>query len=293
MIIEIDEKSGFCFGVVGAISKAEESLAGGEPVYTLGDIVHNRMEMERLEELGLHRATQNELDRLNGCSVLIRAHGAPPALFAKARAAGVRLIDATCPVVARLQKLAREAWDIMEPRGGQVVILGKKGHAEVVGLTGQIDDKAIVIESVDDLHNDVDPGKPIYMISQTTKSPELFDQVSRAIYDMVPGGRDNGDVIIKDTICRQVSSRYEHLKEFASRFDAVLFVSGAESSNGNALYRICRSVNAHTYKIESPDAIEPQWLDGASSIGICGATSTPKWLMERVAGVVQEMTGQR
>ncbi|MDE7356595.1 MAG: 4-hydroxy-3-methylbut-2-enyl diphosphate reductase [Rikenellaceae bacterium] len=293
MVIEIDERSGFCFGVVGAISKAEESLAGGNQVYTLGDIVHNRMEMERLEELGLRRATQDRLDALRGCSVLIRAHGAPPALFAKAQAAGVRLIDATCPVVARLQKLVREAWSIMEPLGGQVVILGKKGHAEVVGLTGQIDDKAIVIESTDDLYNDVDPCRPIYMISQTTKSPELFDRVSSAIYDMVPGGRDNAGVIIKDTICRQVSSRYEHLKEFAARFDAVLFVSGAESSNGNALYHVCLSVNTRTYKIESPEAIEPQWLAGMSSVGICGATSTPKWLMERVADTVRKMAEKR
>ncbi len=289
MIVTIDDKSGFCFGVVSAIRKAEEGLSAGEPVYTLGDIVHNKMEMRRLEKCGLRRASEDDLASLSGSRVLIRAHGAPPRLFHRAREAGVDLIDATCPVVAKLQEQVRRAYAIMEPKGGQVVILGKKGHAEVVGLSGQIDDKAVVIESVEDLVRDVDPSRPIYMISQTTKSPELFDRVSEVIYAMVPGGRSNGDVIIKDTICRQVSGRYDHLREFAGRFDAVLFVSGSESSNGKALYEMCRSVNEATYKIESADDVRPSWLEGVGSVGICGATSTPKWLMEQVAGYVRDI----
>lgn len=293
MEIVIDDRSGFCFGVVSAIRKAEEGLSAGEPVYTLGDIVHNKMEMQRLERCGLRRASEDELDALAGSRVLIRAHGAPPRLFSRAKESGVELIDATCPVVAKLQELVRHAYDVMEPKGGQVVILGKKGHAEVVGLSGQIDDKAIVIETVEDLIRDVDPSRPIYMISQTTKSPELFARVSDAIYDMVPGGRSNGDVIIKDTICRQVSGRYDHLKEFAGRFDAVLFVSGAESSNGKALYEMCRSVNEATYKIESAEDVDPSWLEGVESVGICGATSTPKWLMEQVAGYVRDIASDR
>ena len=171
MEIVIDDRSGFCFGVVSAIRKAEEGLSAGEPVYTLGDIVHNKMEMQRLERCGLRRASEDELDALAGSRVLIRAHGAPPRLFSRAKESGVELIDATCPVVAKLQELVRHAYDVMEPKGGQVVILGKKGHAEVVGLSGQIDDKAIVIETAEDLIRDVDPSRPIYMISQTTKSP--------------------------------------------------------------------------------------------------------------------------
>lgn len=291
MRIEIDDKSGFCFGVVGAIDKAEEALAEGGTVYTLGDIVHNRMEMKRLESLGLKNATEDMLDTLGGCRVLIRAHGAPPALFEKAGKSGVTLIDATCPVVAKLQERVREAYRLMEPRGGQVVILGKKGHAEVVGLTGQIDDKAVVIESMEDLMTDVDMTRPIYLISQTTKSPELFRQVADKIREI--RGENDPDVVIKDTICRQVSGRYDHLRDFASRFDVVLFVSGAESSNGKALYNVCLSVNASTHKIEAPEQIEASWLDGAQSVGICGATSTPKWLMERVAERVAEIANVR
>lgn len=291
MRIEIDDKSGFCFGVVGAIDKAEEALAEGGTVYTLGDIVHNRMEMKRLESLGLKNATEDMLDTLGGCRVLIRAHGAPPALFEKAGKSGVTLIDATCPVVAKLQERVREAYRLMEPRGGQVVILGKKGHAEVVGLTGQIDDKAVVIESMEDLMTDVDMTRPIYLISQTTKSPELFRQVADKIREI--RGENDPDVVIKDTICRQVSGRYDHLRDFASRFDVVLFVSGAESSNGKALYNVCLSVNASTHKIEAPEQIEASWLDGVQSVGICGATSTPKWLMERVAERVAEIANVR
>lgn len=291
MRIEIDDKSGFCFGVVGAIDKAEEALAEGGTVYTLGDIVHNRMEMKRLESLGLKNATEDMLDTLGGCRVLIRAHGAPPALFEKAGKSGVTLIDATCPVVAKLQERVREAYRLMEPRGGQVVILGKKGHAEVVGLTGQIDDKAVVIESMEDLMTDVDMTRPIYLISQTTKSPELFRQVADKIREI--RGENDPDVVIKDTICRQVSGRYDHLRDFASRFDVVLFVSGAESSNGKALYNVCLSVNASTHKIEAPEQIEASWLDGAQSVGICGATSTPKWLMEQVAERVAEIANVR
>ncbi len=287
MKIEIDDKSGFCFGVVTAIARAEESIAGGREVFSLGDIVHNRVEMQRLEGLGLRTVRHGELPSLHGSTLLIRAHGEPPATYALAEANGLKVIDATCPVVARLQKLVVKAHEQMAPVGGQVVILGKRGHAEVVGLTGQVGGDALVVESVADLET-VDFSRPVYLLSQTTQSLALFGEVKRTILERAA---DPSAVTVNDTICRQVANREPHLREFAARYDAVLFVAGRKSSNGRVLFEVCRKANPRSYNIEDESELEPEWFAGAASVGICGATSTPGWLMRRVAGAVERLCG--
>jgi len=280
--IEIDDKSGFCFGVVRAITEAEKALAEGGTVYSLGDIVHNRIEVQRLERLGLRTVTHDEMPRLAGCRLFIRAHGEPPTTYARARELGIDLIDATCPVVARLQTRVVRAHELMRPVGGQVVILGKRGHAEVVGLTGQVDAPTIVIEGPQDL-DAIDFARPVYFLSQTTQSIALFEQLCD---EMRRRAADPAQVRIEDTICRQVANREEHLEAFARRFDVVIFVCGRKSSNGKVLFEVCRRANAATYNIEEAAELEPQWFAGAASVGICGATSTPKWLMQQVADAV-------
>lgn len=282
MRIEIDDKSGFCFGVVRAITEAEKALAEGGTVYSLGDIVHNRIEVQRLERLGLQTVTHDEMSRLAGCRLFIRAHGEPPTTYARARELGIDLIDATCPVVARLQTRVVRAHELMRPIGGQVVILGKRGHAEVVGLTGQVDAPTIVIEGPQDL-DAIDFARPVYFLSQTTQSIALFE---RLCDEMRRRAADPAQVRIEDTICRQVANREEHLAAFARRFDVVIFVCGRKSSNGKVLFEVCRRANAATYNIEEAAELEPQWFAGAASVGICGATSTPKWLMQQVADAV-------
>lgn len=282
MHVEIDDKSGFCFGVVRAIGEAERLLSSGGEVYSLGDIVHNRIEVQRLERLGLQTVTHDEMPRLAGCRLFIRAHGEPPTTYARARELGIDLIDATCPVVARLQTRVVRAHELMRPIGGQVVILGKRGHAEVVGLTGQVDAPTIVIEGPQDL-DAIDFARPVYFLSQTTQSIALFE---RLCDEMRRRAADPAQVRIEDTICRQVANREEHLEAFARRFDVVIFVCGRKSSNGKVLFEVCRRANAATYNIEEAAELEPQWFAGAASVGICGATSTPKWLMQQVADAV-------
>lgn len=282
MRIEIDDKSGFCFGVVRAITEAEKALAEGGTVYSLGDIVHNRIEVQRLERLGLQTVTHDEMPRLSGCRLFIRAHGEPPTTYTRARELGIDLIDATCPVVARLQTRVVRAHELMRPIDGQVVILGKRGHAEVVGLTGQVDAPTIVIEGPQDL-DAIDFARPVYFLSQTTQSIALFEQLCD---EMRRRAADPAQVRIEDTICRQVANREEHLEAFARRFDVVIFVCGRKSSNGKVLFEVCRRANAATYNIEEAAELEPQWFAGAASVGICGATSTPKWLMQQVADAV-------
>ena len=277
--IEIDDKSGFCFGVVRAISEAEKALAGGETVYSLGDIVHNRIEVQRLEKLGLSTVTHADMPRLTGRRLFIRAHGEPPTTYARAAELGIEVIDATCPVVARLQARVVKAHERMRPAGGQVVILGKRGHAEVVGLTGQVPDRTIVVEGEEDL-SQIDFTRPVYFLSQTTQSIALFEALGA---EMRRRAANPADVHIDDTICRQVSSREQHLQEFARRFDAVVFVCGRKSSNGRVLFEVCRTANPRTCNIEEAAEIDPAWFEGAESVGICGATSTPKWLMQEVA----------
>lgn len=285
MRIEIDERSGCCFGVVRAISEAEKALGEGGTVYSLGDIVHNRVEVQRLEALGLRTVTHDEMPRLAGCRLFIRAHGEPPTTYAAAQRLGITLIDATCPVVARLQRRVKEAHAAMRAVGGQVVILGKRGHAEVVGLTGQVAEPTIVIEGAEDLAQ-IDFTRPIHFLSQTTQSVALFGQLGA---EMKRRAADPAQVRLDDTICRQVSGREEHLAQFAARFDAVLFVCGRKSSNGKVLFEVCRRANPRTYNIEEAAEIDPAWLEGAASVGICGATSTPRWLMQRVAEAVEAL----
>ena len=287
MRIEIDDKSGFCFGVVRAITQAEEALGEGGTVYSLGDIVHNRIEVQRLEQLGLKTVTHAEMADIAGGRLLIRAHGEPPTTYARARKLGIRVIDATCPVVARLQRRVMQAHEAMKPIGGQVVILGKRGHAEVVGLTGQVEEPTIVIEGPDDLRL-IDFERPIHFLSQTTQSIALFEELGA---EMKRRAKNPDTVRIDDTICRQVANREEHLTDFARRFDVVIFVCGRKSSNGKVLSEVCRSANARTHVVEEPAEIDPSWFDGRQSVGICGATSTPKWLMQQVARKVAEITG--
>lgn len=285
MQIKIDDNSGFCFGVVRAITEAEKALERGGTVYSLGDIVHNRVEVQRLEARGLRTITHADMDRLAGARLLIRAHGEPPTTYAKARALEIELIDATCPVVARLQQRVVEAYEKMAPIGGQVVILGKRGHAEVVGLTGQVEDRALVIENEADLKQ-IDFTRPIYLLSQTTQSIALFNRLGE---EMLRRAEHPEQVTIVDTICRQVSGREQHLTEFAARFDVVIFVCGRKSSNGKVLYEVCRKANPRTYNIEEAKELDSAWFEGVHSVGICGATSTPKWLMEEVAEAVDTL----
>ncbi len=282
MKIEIDEKSGFCFGVVNAIRKAEEALREDEEVYCIGDIVHNRVEVSRLRSLGLITVRHEELPALRGKTVLIRAHGEPPATYALLRSNGTKLIDATCPVVSALQQRVKTAYESIRESGGQVAILGKKGHAEVVGLTGQVKEQAIVIEKKEDLDL-LDFSRPICLLSQTTQSLDLFRQIKEEIRSRA---KTVQDITIHDTICRQVSNREPHLREFAARYDVILFVSGKKSSNGKALFEACLQTNPRSYKIEEENELEPRWFENCRSVGICGATSTPKWLMERIAKAI-------
>ncbi len=285
MVVEIDPKSGFCFGVVRAINEAERAIEAGGKIYSLGDIVHNRIEVMRLERLGLGCIEREELALGDWQRVLIRAHGEPPYTYLRAKELGLEIIDATCPVVAKLQDRVREAYAQMSEVNGQVVLLGKRGHAEVVGLTGQVNDDVIVIEKGDDLSL-IDFERPIYFLSQTTQSVAHFEALSEQMSSLIS---DKSALYLHDTICRQVSSREEHLREFVGRFDVVIFVCGKKSSNGKVLFDVCRTANPATYNIEEASEVDPTWLEGANAIGICGATSTPAWLMESVAERVRNL----
>lgn len=284
--VEICEQSGFCFGVVRAIGAAEELLDRQREAYSLGAIVHNRVEVERLEKRGLRVIAHDDLSTLpTQSTVLVRAHGEPPSTYDRLKAQGVGLVDATCPVVASLQQRVRRAWEAMQAVEGTVVILGKRGHSEVVGLTGQVAGDAVVVEGVDDL-SQVDSSRPVVLLSQTTQSLELFERVKNALIERAA---DPSSVEIHDTICRQVSNRNPHLTEFSARFDVVVFVSGRDSSNGAVLYEVCRSSNPATYFVERQEELNPEWFEGVHSVGVCGATSTPRWLMERVAKKIKEI----
>lgn len=288
MRIVIDDNSGFCFGVVRAIGEAESALQRHGEVYSLGDIVHNRIEVQRLEALGLHTVTHSDISNLGGRTLLIRAHGEPPATYRLAQAQGVNLVDATCPVVARLQRRVREAYDKMRQVGGSVVLLGKRGHAEVVGLTGQVDDDVVVVERMEDLDS-IDFSRPIYMLSQTTQSIDLFEALGR---EVMRRSEMPDSVVLDDTICRRVAGRESLLAEFSKSVDVVLFVAGRKSSNGKVLYDVCRRHNSRAYNIEEASEIDASWLEGVESVGICGATSTPRWLMERVAESIEAMVAK-
>ena len=272
--IEIDNGSGFCFGVTTAIKKAEEELAQGEKLYCLGDIVHNGMECERLRQMGLITINHEEMRELHDVKVLLRAHGEPPETYELARRNNIEIIDATCPVVLKLQKRIKEQYGANLK--SQIVIFGKKGHAEVLGLVGQTDGTATVIESADEIDR-IDFSKDIFLYSQTTKSASSYNHLIEKIAERVPAGRK---FIHNNTVCGQVSHRRENIRVFASRHDVILFVSGRKSSNGKVLFNECLDVNPRSYMIESREDIDFKALEGAGSVGICGATSTPKWLME-------------
>ncbi|MFI3294540.1 MAG: 4-hydroxy-3-methylbut-2-enyl diphosphate reductase [Rikenellaceae bacterium] len=290
MVIDIDNRSGFCFGVVRAIEIAEETLSHSGKVLSLGDIVHNDPEVERLTNLGLSTISLDRLDEQVGKTVVIRAHGEPPTTYEKAKELGVNLIDATCPVVAQLQQKVRKAHKEMHEVNGTVVILGKKGHAEVVGLTGQIEEQAVVVEKIEDL-SVVDFTRPISFLSQTTQSLELFQKVKE---ELLRRATSPQRVRISDTICRQVAGRAPHLREYATRYDMIIFVSGHKSSNGKALYGVCREVNPRSYMVETTQEIKAEWFEGQKirSIGICGATSTPRWQMEQVRDYLMSFADQ-
>ena len=284
MRVEIDKRSGFCFGVIKAIKAAESELNNSDQLYCLGDIVHNGMEVERLEKIGLKSVSREEYYTLKDCKVLIRAHGEPPETYEYAEKNNIELIDATCPVVLTLQEKVKSSYDNFRDRNGQIVIYGKKGHAEVIGLDGQINNKAVVLESINDI-NQIDFSRPVSLYSQTTKRVEDFYRIA----DTVKASMNPGvPVEIKDSICRQVSNRVPHLKKFVLDFDLILFVAGHKSSNGRYLYTICKEENEKTYHISRTSEINSDWFEGVESVGICGATSTPNWLMEEVADWVKE-----
>ncbi len=280
--IEIDSGSGFCFGVTTAIKKAEEELAQGKTLYCLGDIVHNGMECERLREMGLITINHEEMRELHDVKVLLRAHGEPPETYELARRNNIEIIDATCPVVLQLQKRIKKQY---EAGGGQIVIFGKKGHAEVLGLVGQTQSSAIVIENFDEVTR-LDFSRDIYLYSQTTKSLDEFHRIIDYIQSHIAP-----DATFKsfDTICRSVANRMPNISQFATKHDLVLFVCGRKSSNGKVLYNECKRVNPNTHLIEGPEEIDVSWLTDINTIGICGATSTPKWLMEQCRDAILKM----
>lgn len=283
MLIETDRHSGFCFGVSNAVEIAEESLLRGEKVFSLGPLVHNDREVERLASLGLVSINHEEFRKLMNCKVLIRAHGEPPETYLTAEQNNIEIIEATCPIVRRLQSKIRQTWIRTREGTGQVVIFGKPGHAEVVGLMGQINNEGILVSGQDDIGK-IDVEKPVYLFSQTTMGLKEYDDFVKSLTEkMKDAGKADPemDLIVNRTICGQVSNREPHLKEFSEKHDVIIFVSGRESSNGKMLYSVCRSVNPNTYFISSPDEIDRSWLEGKSSVGICGATSTPKWLIEK------------
>ena len=276
--IEIDNGSGFCFGVTTAIQKAEEELAKGNTLYCLGDIVHNGMECERLRQLGLITIDHEQMASLHNVKVLLRAHGEPPATYELARKNNIEIIDATCPVVLQLQKRIRKQYEASPSgEGASIVIFGKKGHAEVLGLVGQTQSEAIVIENFDEVSR-LDFTRDIYLYSQTTKSLDEFHRIIEYIQQHIS---PTATFRSFDTICRNVANRMPNISNFATKHDLVLFVCGRKSSNGRVLYNECLRVNPNTHMIEGPSEIDPTWLDGIETVGICGATSTPKWLMEQ------------
>lgn len=286
--VEIDPKSGFCFGVVKAITKAEEELAKGETLYCLGDIVHNGQEVERLSKMGLITINHDQFGELHDAKVLLRAHGEPPSTYETAKRNNITLIDASCPVVLKLQSRVKTAYQTIEHPDTQIVIFGHIGHAEVNGLVGQTEEKAIVIESEDDLYK-VDMNKPIRLFSQTTKSLEGYNQLIKTI-----DGKINKDLEFEhtDTICRQVANRMPNITEFAKQNDIIIFVSGKKSSNGQVLFEHCKSVNSNSFVVYDAEGVSELGIDFSKKIGICGATSTPRWLMEDVANKLNKLADQ-
>lgn len=295
--VTIDQDSGYCFGVEYAIRMAEDAMEDSEKLYCLGDIVHNDMEVKRLYNKGLRVINHDELKQLHDCKVLIRAHGEPPETYKVAMENNIELIDASCPVVLKLQNRVKNAHDKMCSDKGQIVIYGKKGHAEVTGLDGQTNGNAIIVMDESDLDK-IDFNRPVTLFSQTTKSTTGFYDIKEKIEKRLKQAQANikeeqsAKLNANDSICRQVSNREPKLNVFSQQHDVILFVSGKKSSNGKALYQVCKAQNSNSYFIESEDEIESSWFEGFETVGICGATSTPMWLMEKVKNFVENIEHQ-
>jgi len=291
MLVEIDRQSGFCFGVRNAVEIAEKALLKGEKVFSLGPIVHNDKEVDRLSTLGLVSIDHEKFKELKDCKVLIRAHGEPPEIYSIAEKNNLTIIEATCPIVKRLQSKIRDTWIRTKEGAGQVVIFGKQGHAEVVGLQGQINNEGIIVSGPDEFTK-IDISKPVYLFAQTTMSVKEYSILTEILRTKM---MENGisdmtkNLIINKTICGQVSNREPHLKAFAKKHDTIIFVSGRESSNGKMLYSVCKNVNPDTHFVSSQEEIDKSWFIGKSSIGICGATSTPKWLIENIRDIISNI----
>ena len=289
--ITVDPKSGFCFGVVYAIEMAENILKEDNQLYCLGDIVHNNREVDRLNNLGLEIIDHKRLSELNDCKVLIRAHGEPPSTYETALKNNIELLDASCPVVLKLQHQIKEGYETIKKIDGQVIIYGKEGHAEVTGLVGQTNGEAIIVTTKEDISK-IDFEKPIYIYSQTTKSPKAFqDIVDEIKKELIALGKDvDLKFVVHDTLCRQVSGREPQLKTFASENDVIVFVSGTKSSNGKMLFLSCKEQNKQSYFVSDTKEIDENWFKNSNSVGICGATSTPRWLMDEVADHIKQIS---
>ncbi|MEI8203562.1 MAG: 4-hydroxy-3-methylbut-2-enyl diphosphate reductase [Bacteroidota bacterium] len=293
MNITIDTQSGFCFGVVNAIRAAEKELKSSDSLLCLGDIVHNNAEVNRLKEKGLEIIEHEQLHTAGHQKVLIRAHGEPPETYQKAKENHITLIDATCPVVLKLQERIRKGYEEIKSIGGQIVIYGKEGHAEVNGLVGQTNNEAIIINHPDDISK-IDFNRPIRLYSQTTQSIDGFKHIVELIHEqIIAKGKETRQFTAIDSICRQVSHRAPHLREFAQLYQVIIFVSGKKSSNGLALFAECKKANPLSYLISDIDDIESKWFKDIDTVGICGATSTPMWLMEKVAQHLHIMTSKK
>jgi 4-hydroxy-3-methylbut-2-en-1-yl diphosphate reductase len=288
MVIEADNRSGFCFGVKNAVEIAEEALSKGEKVFSLGPIVHNDIEVERLSSLGLISVTHKEFKELRNSKVLIRAHGEPPETYDIALKNNITIIEATCPIVKKLQSRIRETWEKARANHGQVIIFGKTGHAEVVGLLGQTDNEAILINKKDELNN-IKFGNEVYLFSQTTMSVRDYNDLAEAIIKKMSeqGVSDAKTHLHKfQTICGQVSHREPRLKTFSRKHEVIVFVSGRDSSNGKMLFEVCKKENHNTWFVSSPDELKKEWFTNRKSVGVCGATSTPKWLIDKVKDTI-------
>lgn len=290
MQVEIDNRSGFCFGVVKAIGRAEEELKAEGSLFCLGEIVHNDEEVRRLSESGLKTISHAQMDKVAGQTLLLRAHGEPPETYRKAKELGIKLIDASCPVVLKLQAKVKEGWERMQKTNGQVVIYGKKDHAEVVGLMGQVEGHSILISSIEEIDR-IDFSRPIELFSQTTQSPDKYIQIAQEIEKRMEQVKPGSSVTftLHKSICGQVGNRKKELAEFAPKFNVVVFVSGKNSSNGKMLYQVCKNINPNTYFVSSASEVEAHWFEPHFNVGICGATSTPLWLMEQVAERIRDI----
>lgn len=290
MKVDVEQGSGFCFGVENAVEIAENALKEGETVYCLGEIVHNDPEVARLTTLGMVTITHDEFEKLRDCKVLIRAHGEPPSTYLKAAENNITIIDATCPIVHSMQEKIKKVADVAREGKGQIVIFGKEGHAEVIGLMGAASPGGILVTGKGDLDR-IDFTRPVFLFSQTTKSKVQYEVVAEIIrLNLEKQGKDHPGNTLKvhNTICRQVSGREPKLREFAQKHDVIIFVSGRKSSNGRMLFEVCLKENPRSHFISSPEELNRQWFRDAASAGVCGATSTPRWLIYEVAGIIEE-----